>query len=95
MIQLGPRVKTPGAGIGLQEIGERLIISDMARPPDPRAGYTLLDALGRRRVHIPVVLYTGSASAAHVAEARARGAAGQTASPRELIAIVTEILGGD
>jgi CheY-like chemotaxis protein len=77
------------------EVPYRLIISDMSRPGDPRAGYTLLDALGRRGAHIPVVFYTGSASAAYVAEARARGAVGQTASPRELLAIVTEVLGGD
>lgn len=74
------------------EVPYRLIISDMARPPDLRAGYTLLDALGRKSMHIPVVFYTGSAPAAHVAEARARGAVGQTASPRELIALVTEAL---
>ena len=37
----------------------RLIISDMDRPPDPNAGYTLLDALGRKHMNIPVVLYTG------------------------------------
>jgi CheY-like chemotaxis protein len=77
------------------EVPYRLIISDMSRPPDTHAGYTLLDALSRRSAHIPVVLYTGSARPADVAEARTRGAAGQTASPRELIAIVTEILGGD
>ena len=43
-------------------------------------------------MNIPVVLYTGSARAAEVAEARARGAVGQTASPRKLIALVTEVL---
>jgi CheY-like chemotaxis protein len=77
------------------EVPYRLIISDLGRPGEPRAGFTLLDALKRRRAHIPVVLYTGSASATDVAEARSHGAAGRTASPRELIAIVTEILGGD
>lgn len=71
------------------------IISDMSRPPDNRAGYTLLDALRRQHMDVPVVLYTGTAKAADVAQARARGAVGQTASPRELIAIVTRTLGGD
>ncbi len=73
----------------------QMIISDMGRPPDSRAGYTLLDALRRQRAHVPVVLYTGSARAADVAQARAHGAAAQTASPRELIAIVTKTLGAD
>jgi CheY-like chemotaxis protein len=77
------------------EVPYRLIISDMNRPPDHRAGYTFLEALSKRRVRTPVVFYTGSASAADVAEARARGAVGQTASPRELVAIVTEILSRD
>lgn len=76
------------------EAAYQLIISDMARPPDDRAGYTLLDALRRQRADVPVVLYTGTAKATDVAQARARGAAGQTASPRELIAIVTKTLGG-
>ena len=73
----------------------QMIISDMSRPPDNRAGYTLLDALRRQHMDVPVVLYTGTAKAADVAQARARGAVGQTASPRELIAIVTRTLGGD
>ena len=77
-----------------EEVPYRLIISDIRRPGDPLAGYTLLDALSRRGKRIPVVFYAGSASHAHVAEARARGAVGQTASPRELVAIVTEVLGG-
>jgi len=77
-----------------REAAYQLIISDMARPPDNRAGYTLLDALRRQRADVPVVLYTGTAKATDVAQARARGAADQTASPRELIAIVTKILGG-
>jgi CheY-like chemotaxis protein len=70
----------------------RLIISDMSRPPDHRAGYTLLDALAKSGVRTPVVFYTGSQTAAQAAEARAHGAVGSTASARELIAIVTSIL---
>lgn len=77
------------------EVPYRLIISDMARPPDSRAGYTLLDALSKKGAHTPIVIYAGTASAAQAAEARAHGAVGQTASPRELVALVTEILGKD
>jgi len=42
-----------------------------------------------------VVFYTGSASKADVVEARKRGAVDLTASPRDLVAIVTEVLGQD
>jgi CheY-like chemotaxis protein len=70
----------------------RLIISDMSRPPDLRAGYALLEALSKNGVRVPVVFYAGSQTAAQAAEARIRGAAGSTASPRELLAIVIAIL---
>jgi CheY-like chemotaxis protein len=70
----------------------RLIVSDMNRPPDPQAGYTLLSALSREGVRAPVVFYTSTKTPAQVAEARARGAAGITNSPREIFAIVTDFL---
>ena len=70
----------------------RLIISDMSRPPDQRAGYTLLYELSEKGVRTPVVFYTGSQTAAQAAEAQAQGAVGSTASPRELLAIVISIL---
>jgi CheY-like chemotaxis protein len=78
-----------------EEVPYRLIISDMGRPHDPQAGFTLLAALKRQHDEVPVVFYTGSASKADVAEARKRGAVDRTASPRELVAIVTEVLGRD
>ncbi len=71
-----------------------LIISDMSRPPDPRAGYTLLDALANKGSRTPVVFYTGHQTSEQAAQARSRGAAGSTDSPQELVAIVTRILGG-
>jgi CheY-like chemotaxis protein len=71
-----------------------LIISDMSRPPDSRAGYTLLDSLSFKRLRTPVVFYTGSQTKIQAAEALAHGAAGSTSSPRELISIVTRILDG-
>ncbi|HET8682477.1 MAG TPA: response regulator [Micromonosporaceae bacterium] len=70
-----------------------LIISDMGRPPDPRAGYTLLEELRSRGDHTPFVIYAGSRSPEHVEEAHRRGAIGCTNSPQELIVIVTRALG--
>jgi len=70
-----------------------LIISDMGRPPDPQAGYTLLDKLRSEGDRTPFVIYAGSRSPEHVRESLRRGAQGCTNSPQELIMIVTRILG--
>ena len=69
-----------------------LIISDMGRPPDPRAGYALLDELRSREDSTPFIIYAGSKSPEHVAEARRHGAIGCTNSPSELIELVTQSL---
>jgi CheY-like chemotaxis protein len=69
-----------------------LIISDMGRPPDARAGYTLLDELRRSGNHTPYVIYAGSKAPEHIREARERGAIGSTNLPQELITIVTNAL---
>jgi CheY-like chemotaxis protein len=70
-----------------------LIISDMGRPPDSRAGYTLLDKLRSDGNRTPFIIYAGSRAPDLVQEARRRGALGSTNSPQELIRIVTQALG--
>ena len=70
-----------------------LVISDMGRPPDSKAGYTLLDQLRASGNRIPFLLYAGSRLPEHVQEARERGALGCTNSPQELILMVTGALG--
>lgn len=69
-----------------------LVISDMGRPPDQRAGYTLLDALRARGDQIPYIIYASSRAPEHVAEARRHGAIGCTNSATELIGIVSDVL---
>jgi CheY-like chemotaxis protein len=69
-----------------------LIISDMSRPPDDRAGYTLLKELRDAGDQTPVIIYAGSATPAEVAEVKARGARGQTSSPTELMQLVLAAL---
>lgn len=69
-----------------------LIISDMGRPPDARAGYTLLDALRARGDQTPYVIYASSRAPKHIAEARQHGAIGCTNSATELVEIVTKTL---
>jgi CheY-like chemotaxis protein len=64
------------------------IISDMGRPPDSRAGYTLLDALRSRGDKTPFVIYAGSRSPEHQAESKQHGAIGCTNRADELLEMV-------
>lgn len=61
-----------------------VVISDMSRPPDERAGYTLLDSLRQQNDETPFIIYSGSGSAEHLRDARARGALGSTNRATEL-----------
>lgn len=69
-----------------------VIISDMGRPPDPQAGYTLLDTLRRGGDSTPFVIYAASRSPEHFDAAVRRGAAGCTNQPDELIELVSNAL---
>lgn len=69
------------------------IISDMGRPPDSQAGYTLLDKLRTDGNQTPFIIYAGSRAPEHRAEARRRGAAGCTNRPDELFEMVLSVLG--
>jgi CheY-like chemotaxis protein len=65
------------------------IISDMGRPPDTRAGYTLLDAIRAQNMSVPFIIYAGSNKPEHKEEARRHGALGSTNDPGELFQLVT------
>jgi CheY-like chemotaxis protein len=69
------------------------IISDMGRPPDSRAGYTLLDKLRESGNRTPFIIYAGSDAPKDRAEARRRGAIGCTNRPDELFEMVLSTLG--
>jgi CheY-like chemotaxis protein len=69
------------------------IISDMKRPSDPLAGYTLLDKLRSEGDQTPFIIYAGSKVPEHLAEARRRGAVGCTSRPNELFKMVLSALG--
>jgi CheY-like chemotaxis protein len=69
------------------------IISDMGRPPDMQAGYTLLDKLRGSGDQTPFIIYAGSRAPEHRAEARRRGAIGCTNRPDELFEMVLSALG--
>jgi CheY-like chemotaxis protein len=69
------------------------IISDMGRPPDARAGYTLLDALRASGDKTPFIIYAGSRAPEHQAEAQRRGAIGCTNRANELFEMVLAAVG--
>ena len=68
------------------------IISDMGRPPDPKAGYTLLDQLRNSGIETPFIIYAGSSAQKHKDEAKRHGALGSTNNPQELFQLVTAAL---
>lgn len=68
------------------------IISDMKRPSDTLAGYTLLDKLRSMGDKTPFIIYAGSRAPEHVAEAQRRGAVGSTSRPNELFKMVLSTL---
>lgn len=69
-----------------------VIISDMGRPPDSRAGYTLLSKLRASGNTTPFVIYAGSNAPEHKAEARRSGALGSTNRASELFEYVLSAL---
>jgi CheY-like chemotaxis protein len=72
--------------------GYDVIISDMGRPPDEQAGYTLLAELRRLGVTTPFVIYATSRDPAHFDESVQRGAEGCTNRPNELVEPMTNAL---
>jgi CheY-like chemotaxis protein len=69
-----------------------LIISDMGRPPDLHAGYTLLEKVKEMHITTPFIIYAGSKRPEHIAEARKRGVFGTTNDPQELFELVVGAL---
>lgn len=69
-----------------------VIISDMGRPPDQTAGYTLLDALRSSGNQTPFIVYAGSRAPQHQSELKRRGGLGCTNRPDELFELVLEAL---
>ena len=68
------------------------IVSDMGRPGDNMAGYTLLEWVQKIKVETPFILYTSSNHPDHIAEARRRGAFGMTNSPDDLVKLVEQAI---
>lgn len=69
-----------------------VIISDMGRPPDMRAGYTLLNKLRTVNNQVPFVIYAGSNAVEHKREALRKGAIGSTNRATELFGYVVSAI---
>ncbi len=69
------------------------VISDMGRPPDPKAGYELLRRMKESNSAIPLIFFAaGGSLQANKEEAKLRGAFGSTSSPQELLQLVKSAL---
>ena len=80
----------------LEKVGQQrfdLIISDMGRPTDALAGYTLLDKLRATGETTPFVIYASSREPEHQAESKRHGAIGCTNRADELLEMVLGALG--
>ena len=91
-IQFTISTSTDDALEKLQHGNYTVIISDMGRPPDKQAGYTLLEEIRNRGVTTPFIIYAGSRSPEHNAETRRRGGLGTTNMAIELFEMVVDAI---
>ncbi len=70
-----------------------VVISDMGRPLDKQAGYTLLEAMKKMNYGVPFIIYaSGGNKPENIAEALKRGAFGSTSGPQRLFELVIKAL---
>lgn len=82
----------------MRKLGEHkydALISDMARPEGPKAGYDLLDRLKADKVDVPFIIYSSTNTLEQQQEARARGAFGSSNKVSELIGLVANAIRDD
>lgn len=86
-------VPNTGEAVALMKTKKfNLVITDFERVDDPQAGYTLLTELKKTPSPPPLIIYSGSANSIFVEQARAKGAYGETNSPRELYDLAVNAL---
>lgn len=76
----------------MQRSSYDLIISDIRREPNQRAGFEMLTEMRRTGITTPVVFYTATAKTAQRTEAISLGAKGVAAAPEELLRLITDVL---
>lgn len=72
-----------------------VIISDMGRPGDPQAGYTLLEEVRKLGDNSPFIIYSSSNNPKNKELARSKGAFGATGDPQELFQLVLSTLSSE
>jgi CheY-like chemotaxis protein len=87
-IQVTTSTSTQDALEKLRQDNYDVVISDMGRPPDDRAGYTLLDEIQKMGINKPFIIYASGNLPEHRAEARKKGAYGSTSLVTELFELV-------
>lgn len=68
------------------------VVSDMGRPGDREAGYTLLDEMKAKKINTPIAIYTAGVNQADKNKAEKKGAAGITSKASELFEIIMSAL---
>lgn len=71
-----------------------VIISDMARPHDEQAGYSLLAKVRTLRPNMPFILYTSAHTTEQARSIISQGAYGSTSRASELVELVVTAIGG-
>jgi CheY-like chemotaxis protein len=92
-VQFELALSTEEALSKLRQTAFDAIISDMHRPRDSQAAYTLLDILRKSGDLTPFFIYAGSQARSDAPRALSRGAQGSTDTPSELISSVMNSLG--
>jgi CheY-like chemotaxis protein len=88
-------VLAKSTGEALDKINQQsfdAIISDMGLPPNPKAGYRLLNELQSSGDKTPFIIYSTSQDPEHVPDSIRRGVIGCTNNPRELFEKVLFVL---
>jgi CheY-like chemotaxis protein len=68
------------------------VISDMGRPPDMRAGYTLLEKMHEMTFKIPFIIYArGGNQPKYKEEAQKRGVYASTSGPQDLYRTIVNL----
>jgi CheY-like chemotaxis protein len=67
-----------------------VVVSDICRPPDLRAGFTLLTRLRNQNLATPYILYSRAVTPDQQTEAWKRGALGIVNRPGDLVALIIE-----
>lgn len=91
-IQIDESLSTEDAMSKLHRRAYDVVITDMGRPPDARAGYTLLHQMQDENIKAPLIIYARGNLPEHRREAHSRGAFGNTNNPQELFQLVTRAI---